>query len=122
MPCPNYRRERTISKAFRVTPEESDRIALLAKCAGVPQQKYIMTKIEDKEFTIVPDIRTYKVLRDEMHAVYRELSRLRDCSDMDERLIAKVELLSDLFLGIAGDNPESELEKEDGMIAGMERG
>lgn len=122
MSCPNYRRERTISKAFRVTPEESDRIALLAKCAGVPQQKYIMTKIEDKEFTIVPDIRTYKVLRDEMRAVYRELSRLRDCSDMDERLIAKVELLSDLFLGIAGDDPESELEKEDGMIAGMERG
>ena len=122
MPCPNYRRERTISKAFRVTPEESDRIALLAKCAGVPQQKYIMTKVEDKEFTIVPDIRTYKVLRDEMRAVYRELSRLRDCSDMDERLIAKLDLLSDLFLGIAGDDPESELEKEDGMIAGMERG
>lgn len=122
MPCPNYRRERTISKAFRVTPEESDRIALLAKCAGVPQQKYIMTKIEDKEFIIVPDIRTYKVLRDEMRAVYRELSRLRDCSDMDERLIAKLDLLSDLFLGIAGDDPESELEKEDGMIAGMERG
>ena len=122
MPYPNYRRERKISKAFRVTPEESDRIALLAKCAGVPQQKYIMAKIEDKEFTIVPDIRTYKALRDEMRAVYRELSRLRDCSDMDERLIAKVELLSDLFLGIAGDDPESELEKEDGMIAGMERG
>lgn len=122
MPCPNYRRERTISKAFRVTPEESDRIALLAKCAGVPQQKYIMTKIEDKEFTIVPDIRTYKVLRDEMRAVYRELSRLRDCSDMDERLIAKVELLSDLFTGLVGDEPESEIDKEDDMIAGMKRG
>ncbi|MCI2193647.1 MAG: hypothetical protein LKK46_05885 [Ancrocorticia sp.] len=122
MSCTSYRRKRSVSKAFRVTPEESDRIVLLAKCAGMTQQEYIMAKIEDKEFTIVPDIRTYKALRDEMRAVYRELSRLRDCSDMDERLIAKVELLSDLFLGIAGDDPESELEKEGGMIAGMERG
>lgn len=122
MACPNYRRKRTISKAFRVTPAESDRIAILSKCAGMTQQEYIMTRLEDDEFTVVPDMRTYKALRDEMRAVYRELSRLRDCSDMDERLIAKVELLSDLFAGLAGDEPESEIEKEDDMIAGMERG
>jgi hypothetical protein len=121
MACPNYRRTRTISKAFRVTPAESDRIALLARCAGMTQQEYIMKRLEDDEFTVVPDMRTYKALRDEMRAVYRELSRLRDCSDMNERLIAKVELLSDLFAGLAGDEPESEIDKEDDMIAGMER-
>lgn len=121
MACPNYRRKRTISKAFRVTPAESDRIALLARCAGMTQQEYIMKRLEDDEFTVVPDMRTYKALRDEMRAVCRELSRLRDCSDMDERLIAKVELLSDLFAGLADDEPESVIEKEDDMIAGMER-
>ena len=41
---------------------------------------------------------------------------------MDERLIAKVELLSDLFTGLVGDEPESEIDKEDDMIAGMKRG
>lgn len=121
MPCPNYRRKRTISKAFRVSREESDRIELLAKAAGVTQQEYIMAKIEDKEFTVVPDIRTYKMLRDTMRQVYQELCRLRDCSTMDERLIAKIELLSDLFVGIAGDAPRGELEKEDDLIAEMER-
>lgn len=60
MPCPNYRRKQTISKAFRVSREESECIELLAKAAGVTQQEYIMAKIEDKEFTVVPDIRTYK--------------------------------------------------------------
>ena len=122
MPCPNYRRKRTISKAFRVSREESERIELLAKAAGVTQQEYIMAKIEDKEFTVVPDIRTYKMLRDTMRQVYQELCRLRDCSTMDERLIAKIELLSDLFVGIVGDVPRGELEKEDDMIAEMERG
>ena len=93
MPCPNYRRKRTISKAFRVSREESDRIELLARAAGVTQQEYIMAKFEDREFTVVPDIRTYKMLRDSMRQVYQELCRLRDCSTMDERLIAKIELL-----------------------------
>lgn len=81
-----------------------------------------MAKIEDKEFIVVPDIRTYKMLRDLMCQIYQELCRLRDCSTMDERLIAKIELLSDLFIGIAGDALRSELEKEDNLIANMERG
>ena len=70
MSCPNYRRKRTISKAFRVSREESDRIELLARAAGVTQQEYIMDKIEDREFTVVPYIRTYKMLRDSMRQVY----------------------------------------------------
>ena len=71
---------------------------------------------------MVPDIRTYKMLRDTMRQVYQELCRLRDCSTMDERLIAKIELLSDLFVDIAGDASRGELEKEDNLIAEMERG
>lgn len=71
---------------------------------------------------MVPDIRTYKMLRESMRQVYQELCRLRDCSAMDERLIAKIELLSDLFVGIAGDVERGELEKEDSLIADMQRG
>lgn len=122
MPCPNYRRKRTISKAFRVSREESERIELLAKAAGVTQQEYIMTKLENKEFTVVPDLRTYKMLRESMREVYQELCRLRDCSTMDEGLIAKIELLSEFFVDIAGDAPRSQLEAEDALIAGLERG
>lgn len=122
MPCPNYRRKRTISKAFRVSREENERIELLAKAAGVTQQEYIMTKIEDREFTVVPDLRTYKMLKDSMRQVYQELCRLRDCSTLDERLIAKIELLSEFFVDIAGDAPRSQLEAEDLIIADMERG
>ena len=118
MPCPNYRRKRTISKAFRVSREESERIELLAKAAGVTQQEYIMAKLENREFTVVPDIRTYKMLRESMRQVYQELCRLRDCSTMDARLIAKV----DLFVGISEDAPRGELEKEDELITDMERG
>lgn len=80
-----------------------------------------MAKLEDKELTVVPDIRTYKILCDSMRQVYQELCRPRDCSTMGERLIAKIELLSDLFVGIARDASHGKLEKEDDLIAEMER-
>ena len=119
MPCPNSHRKRTISKAFRCSPEERHRIELLAKAAGVTQQDYIMAKIEDKDFTIVPDVRTFKMLRDEMRAVVGELSRLRNTGDLGDELEARVELLCDLFLGIA--DVESPLDEEDALIEQMGR-
>lgn len=80
-----------------------------------------MTKLENKEFTIVPDIRTYKMLRDEMRAVYQELSRIRDCSKMDERLAVKVDLLTELFIGIASKASVSPFEQEDSLIELIKR-
>ena len=52
-----------------------------------------MTKLENKEFTIVPDVRTYKMLRDEMRAVYQELCRIRENSGISKRLEAKLNFL-----------------------------
>lgn len=72
-------------------------------------------------FAVVPNIRTYKMLSESMRQVYQELCRLRDCSTMDARLITKVELLSDLFVGISEDASRGELEKEEDLIAEMER-
>lgn len=80
-----------------------------------------MTKLENKEFTIVPDIRTYKMLRDEMRAVYQELFGIRDCSEMDERLTVKVDLLVELFGGITDKASESPIEQEDDLIDMIER-
>lgn len=113
---------RKITKAFKVTPEESKRIELLAAAAGVSQKQYILTKLEDEDFVILPDIRTYKMLRNEMRSVYQELCRLRDCSEMDDLLIYRIELLSKFFIGIAGEEYKSEMDEEDETIADMERG
>jgi hypothetical protein len=92
------------------------------QCAAGDLDGSQLMQVEDREFTVVPDLRTYKMLRDSMHQVYQELCRLRDCSVMDERLIAKIELLSEFFIDIADDAPRSQLEAEDLMIADMERG
>lgn len=60
------------------------------------------------------------MLRDEMRAVVGELSRLRNTGDLGEELEARVELLCDLFLGIA--DVESPLDEEDALIEQTGRG
>lgn len=121
MPCPNSNRKRSATKAFRCTPETSERIELLAKCAGVTQQEYITLMVEGGPIPINPDIRTYKMLRDDMRKIYQELCRIRPGGNMDEQLVAKVELLAELFVGIAVEEP-GVLDLEDAMIDEMERG
>lgn len=74
-----------------------------------------------KPITINTDIRTYKMLRDDMRKAYQELCRIRPGGHMDERLIAKVELLAELFAGIAVEEP-GVLELEDAMFDEMECG
>lgn len=61
------------------------------------------------------------MLRNEMQAVYTELSRLRNCSEMGEFLAAKVNPLTELFIGITGKARVNPLEQEDNLINTMER-
>ena len=60
---------------------------------------------------MVPDIRTYKMPENQCARSTRSLAvraTARPC--WNERLIAKIEPLSDLFVGIAGDVERGELE------------
>lgn len=77
--------------------------------------------VEGSPIAINPDIRTYKMLRDDMRKIYQELCRIRPGGNMDQRLIAKAELLAELFVGIAVEEP-GVLDLEDAIIDGMERG
>lgn len=79
-----------------------------------------MAKIEDRDFAIAPDIRTYKMLRNEMRAVASELSRLRNTGDLGDELESRVILLCDLFQGLA--DIETPLAEEDALIEEMGRG
>lgn len=42
MPCPNERQKRNMTITFRVTPEKSELMILLAKTANMTKQDYIM--------------------------------------------------------------------------------
>lgn len=121
MPCPNERRKRSMTIAFRVSPEENELVNLLAATAHMTKQDYIMSKLTDTAIVVRPNSRTFKALRDAMAKVYVELSRIRRAGDMDESLAQRVELLADIFLDLGEEMPESQIDAEAAMIEGMRR-
>lgn len=121
MPCPNERRKRSMTIAFRVSPEENELVNLLAATAHMTKQDYIMSKLTDTAIVVRPNSRTYKALKDAMTKVYAELSRIRRAGDMDESLVQRVELLTGIFHELGEEMPVSTLDVETAMIEGMER-
>ena len=121
MPCPNSARKRTISIAIRVSPEESDRIKLLCAATGKTQREVLECAASNVSFVVEPDVRTFKALKDRMAMVYSELARLRDAGGMDERLVERVALLSDMFVGLAPGDALPQIEAEDDVIGAMGR-
>lgn len=121
MPCPNERRKRSMTIAFRVSPEENELVNLLAATAHMTKQDYIMSKLTDTAIVVRPNSRTYKALKDAMAKVYAELSRIRRAGDIDESLVQRVVLLTDIFHELGEEMPESPIDAEAAMIEGMAR-
>ena len=74
MPCPNSARKRSKTMAFRVSPEEYERITNLAKLSGMDKQDFILAKLMDHEIVVKPSTRVYKALKDTMAEIYQQLS------------------------------------------------
>lgn len=54
---------------FRVTPKQARRIDLMARASGMTKQDYLYKRALEEEVVVRPDVRVYKMLRDEMARV-----------------------------------------------------
>ena len=103
------RRSKTI--AFRVSPEEDEVINALVAASGMTKQDYITSRLECRDINVSPNVRVYRMLRDQMRSVYVELRRLRSADGIDERLGADE-------LGAVGDD----VAQQDAAVLRMARG
>ena len=95
------RRSKTI--AFRVSPEEDEVINALVAASGMTKQDYITSRLERRDITVRPNVRVYRMLRDQMRSVYVELRRLRSADGIDERLIELMQVLTRAFIDLGAD-------------------
>ena len=106
---------------FRVTPEQARRIDLMARASGMTKQDYLYKRALEEEVVVRPDVRVYKMLRDEVARVYRELRRIRSAGEVDEGLAWTVDFLAREFSAMRGEEEPSDVEREDALIFGMSR-
>ena len=103
MPRPNSARERSVTIGFRVTPEQARRIDLMARASGMTKQDYLYKRALEEEVVVRPDVCVYKMLRDEMGRVYRELRRIRSADEVNEGLAWTVDFLAREFSAMRGE-------------------
>lgn len=112
-------RWRNVTVAFRVSPEEASLIDTQVALSGLTKQEFITSCLLGRKITVIPSSRVQRALREWMSAVYLELRRIRDGSELSPELEAVIVLLAEEFSAL-GDS-RSDVEREDAAVRDMTR-
>ena len=121
MPCPNDRRERSVTVGFRMTPEQKRWLDRVAEESGMSKQDFIMARLRDEAIAVVPNVRVYRALREHMVELLRELRRIGAGVTVAERLHEEIERLTREFVDLRGETEASAVNTERLDILGMSR-
>lgn len=121
MPCPNDRRERSVTVGFRMTPEQKRWLDRVAEESGMSKQDFIMARLHDEAIAVVPNVRVYRALREHMVELLRELRRIGAGGAVDERLYEEIERLEREFVDLRGGTGASTVNTERLDILRMSR-
>ena len=80
--------------AFRVSPEEDELLETKVRLSGLTKQDYIISRLLEKEITVVGNPRGYKALRNQMESIYEELQRIAAGETVDDELQETLQLVA----------------------------
>lgn len=93
-------RFRSLTIAFRVSPEENQQINRMVQLSGLTKQDYLTNNMLHHSFTVVGNTRVFKGLRVQMEAVYDELSRLSSASEISDELFDVIKTIASIVDGM----------------------
>lgn len=79
---------------FRVSPEEDELLETKVRLSGLTKQDYIISRLLEKEITVVGNPRVYKALRNQMESIYEELRRIAAGEMVDDELLETLQLVA----------------------------
>ena len=100
-------RWRSVTVAFRVSPEEDMLIDSAVRVSGLTKQDYIIRKLTDREVVIQGNPKVYRGLLLEMRAILDELRRIVEGQTVNEDLLTRIDLITSVMIG---------MQKEDGSL------
>lgn len=95
-------RNKTI--AFRVTPEEYEKIKAMVAISGMTTQNYIIKCLEDREVVVVGNPRVYKALKLYMEKLYQEIKTMANASELDPEQWELLAYLGNVYEGMSKDS------------------
>lgn len=96
----NKNRWRNKTVAFRVSPEEDEKIETAVRLSGLTKQDYITQRLMCRDVMVQGNPRVYKALRDQLAAVLDELRRIEAGNSVDDELLDNIELIAAIMSGM----------------------
>lgn len=87
-------RWRSVTVAFRISPEENALLDTAVRLSGLTKQEYIIRRLQDHEISVQGNSRVYKALRLELEHVQNQLARLSDGESVDSDLLKTIRMLA----------------------------
>ena len=93
-------RWRSVTIAFRVTPEENELLNKKVSLSGITKQEYLTSNMLKHEIKVVGNPRVFKALRNEMELICEELKRLGDASKVSEEFLEVTKMACEIYEGM----------------------
>ncbi len=93
-------RWRSVTVAFRVSPEEDSQIEPLVRLSGLTKQDYILNRLLNRDVVVQGNPRVYKALRDQLAAVLAELQRIEAGESISDELTDIIRMISVILGGM----------------------
>ena len=90
-------RWRTVTVAFRVSPEEDKLIESAVRMAGLTKQDYIINKLTDRSVVVQGNPKVYRGLLLEMRSLLEELKRINSGDTVNEDILTRIDLIASIM-------------------------
>lgn len=99
-------RWRSVTVAFRLSPEESDLLNHLVQLSGLTKQEYLARRVLRKEVVVQGNPRVYKALKTYMERVFLELQRLEKSTGTEPEFAELIRFITVIYDGMKNENDD----------------
>lgn len=93
----NKKRWRSLTVAFRVSPQENDTINMMVKTSGMTKQDYCVKRLLQEDVIVHPNVRVQKYLKDYLVDLTEELKRLEKIDEQSTDVLENIRYVLDLI-------------------------
>ena len=96
----NHNRFRNRQVAFRLSPEEAEKLDTFVRLSGLTKQDYITTRLLCQDVVVEGNPRVYKALRDKLADVQNELLRIETGAGINDVLLDTIRMIATILDGM----------------------
>ena len=93
-------RWRSVTVAFRVSPEEDQQLERLVQLTGLTKQDYIISRLLERDVVVQGNLRVYQALKANLSAVLTELHRIWAGESIPDELLETIRFISSILQGM----------------------